>query len=110
MEERAHKRNKDLLLLFPEALKMKTLPKVHTYPIASLLNIPEHHGRNQVDALNIVRLLVENVNYDTSFLKRMQVVMNGDVESNPGPISIEAHCATIAGFHGKARPKNKFQN
>ena len=42
-------------------MKMKTLPKVHTYPIAKTLNIPDHQGRNQVDALNVVRLLVENV-------------------------------------------------
>ena len=42
-------------------MKMKTLPKVHTYPIAKTLNIPDHHGRNQVDALNVLRLLVEYV-------------------------------------------------
>ena len=27
-----------------------------------------------------------NVSYDTSFLKRKQLVINGDIESNPGPI------------------------
>ena len=42
-------------------IKMLTLPYVHTYPIASSMNISDHHGRNQVDALNVLRLLVEYV-------------------------------------------------
>ena len=42
--------------------------------------------------------------YDTSFLKRSQVVINGDIESNPGPISsIEAYRAAIGRFYGKAK-------
>ena len=49
-------------------IKMKTFPQVHTYPIASSMNIPDHHGRNQVDALNVVRLLVENTKIEENGL------------------------------------------
>ena len=44
------------------------------------------------------------LSYDTSFLKRTQVVINGDVESNPGPIqSIQAYRAAIGSFYSKSR-------
>ena len=57
------------------------------------------------------RFLNLDIVYDTSFLKQKQVVINGDVESNPGPISsIQAHRAAIGRFYGKARIKNKFEN
>ena len=46
--------------------------------------------------------------YDTSSLKRKQVVIDGDVESNPGPISsVESYRATIGRFYGKGKIKEK---
>ena len=41
--------------------------------------------------------------YDTSFLRRLQVVINGDVESNPGPIaSALSHRIAIGRYYSKA--------
>ena len=41
--------------------------------------------------------------YDTSFLKRIEVVINGDVESNPGPIaSAQLHRIAIGRYYNKA--------
>ena len=37
---------------------------VHTYPLAKQLNIPEHGHKQQVDAINITRLLVDNLGGD----------------------------------------------
>ena len=43
--------------------------------------------------------------YDTSFLNRNQVVIDGDVESNPGPIqSVQAYRASIGTFNRKKFP------
>ena len=42
--------------------------------------------------------------YDTSFLKRMQVVINGDVESNPGPGDTEKNPIKARG-RPKGTPK-----
>lgn len=43
------------------------------------------------------------LSYDTSFLKRIQVVINGDVESNPGPIaSAISHRIAIGRYYNKA--------
>ena len=40
--------------------------------------------------------------YDTSFLKRIEVVINGDVESNPGPIaSAQLHHIAIGRYYNK---------
>ena len=41
--------------------------------------------------------------YDTSSLKRKQLVIDGDVESNPGPISsVEGYRAAIGRYYCKA--------
>ncbi len=41
--------------------------------------------------------------YDTSFLNRQKVVIDGDVESNPGPIaSAQAHRTAIGIYYSKA--------
>ena len=41
--------------------------------------------------------------YDTSFLRRLQVVINGDVESNPGPIaSALSRRIAIGRYYSKA--------
>ena len=41
---------------------------------------------------------------DVSFLNRKQLLIDGDVESNPGPmVSIEAHRACIGRFHDKCK-------
>ena len=49
--------------------------------------------------------------YDTSFLKRKQVVVNGDVESNPGPTtSIESYRAAIGRYSGRAKYISKKSN
>ena len=46
--------------------------------------------------------------YDTSFLNRKQVVINGDVESNPGPISsVETYRAAIGRFNCRKQFKTK---
>ena len=46
--------------------------------------------------------------YDTSSLKRKQLVIDGDVESNPGPISsVEGYRAAIGRFSGKFKKKEK---
>ena len=41
--------------------------------------------------------------YDTSFLTRKQVTIDGDVESNPGPIPLEAHRASIGRYYNKSK-------
>ncbi|MCP4457820.1 MAG: hypothetical protein GY816_07325, partial [Cytophagales bacterium] len=48
-----------------------------------------------------------SISYDTSFLNRNQVVVDGDVESNPGPVSsVESYRAGI----GKCSRKTPFKN
>ena len=43
------------------------------------------------------------IGYDTSFLKRTHVVINGDVESNPGPIaSAISHRVAIGRYYNRA--------
>ena len=47
--------------------------------------------------------------YDTSFLNRRQVVINGDVESNPGPVSsVQSYRAAIGRFNGKFKVREKL--
>ena len=44
----------------------------------------------------------ENVAYDTSFLRHTKLIIDGDVESNPGPVSsVESHRAAIGRHNGK---------
>ena len=42
------------------------------------------------------------LSYDTSFLSRNKVIIDGDVESNPGPVSLEAYRASI-GRHNRCK-------
>ena len=49
-----------------------------------------------------VAMKMANV-YDTSFLNRKKVVIDGDVECNPGPIaSVQAHRTAIGTYYNKA--------
>ena len=50
-----------------------------------------------------------NISYDTSFMNRIKVVMDGDVETNPGPCSsIECYSAAI-GRHNRSKQVQKRQ-
>ena len=50
----------------------------------------------------------ENVAYDTSFLRRTKLIIDGDVESNPGPVSsVESHRAAIGRHNGKFKLREK---
>jgi hypothetical protein len=49
-------------------------------------------------------VLILNLFYDTSFLNRKKVIIDGDVESNPGPIaSAQAHRAAVGCYYNTAR-------
>ena len=84
----------DLLLNFNDPTYWKTWKTWKTWNNIRYLD---------TERLDTERLDVE-IMYDTSFLKRKQVVISGDVESNPGPVSsIESYRAAIGRFSGKAR-------
>ena len=49
-------------------------------------------------------VLILNLFYDTSFLNRKKVVIDGDVESNPGPVaSAQAHRTAVGSYYNTAR-------
>ena len=49
------------------------------------------------------------ISFDTSALKWKQVLIDGDIESNPGPVSsVEGYRAAIGRFNGKSRMSEKI--
>ena len=54
---------------------------------------------------------IENFSYETSFLKHRKLIIDGDVESNPGPFSsIEAYRSAVGRFSGKSQLRGKVAN
>ena len=49
---------------------------------------------------------MEKLAYDTSFLKHEKLIIDGDVESNPGPVSsVESYRAAIGRHNGKFKSR-----
>ena len=50
--------------------------------------------------------MIANFVYDISFLKRRKLIIDGDVESNPGPVSsVESYRAAIGRHNGKFKSR-----
>ena len=70
-------------------------------------------NRNRSTFKDVIYIILprntKNFAYETSFLKHGKLIIDGDVESNPGPItSIESYCAAIGRHDGKFRSKGKI--
>ena len=62
-------------------------------------NVSKSPGGQPVNSI-LVKL---KVSYDISFLYHAQFIIDGDVESNPGPTSVESYRASIGVFYNKGR-------
>ena len=53
----------------------------------------------------------KQVEYNVSFLKRLQLIVDGDVEVNPGPtVSVEAYRAAIGSYYSRAKYLSSMVN